>query len=99
VCTQVVIDAGETLWQRKDPDGILALTRLLEAGFLRLAETDPALCATRLPRAFHALTPQVEHPAAVLPWRLCTCCMRRSPHQPAFPPAPCIPLKGWRASH
>mmetsp|Transcript_19672 Transcript_19672/g.54892 ORF Transcript_19672/g.54892 Transcript_19672/m.54892 type:complete len:1497 (+) Transcript_19672:183-4673(+) len=55
----VVIDAGDALWVRKDPDGILALMRLLEAGFLRLAEADPGLCAARLPRAFHALTPQL----------------------------------------
>ena len=58
-CVQVVIDAGDTLWQRKDPDGILALTRLIEAGFLRLADADPGLCAAKLPRAVHALTPQV----------------------------------------
>eukprot|EP00983_Pelagomonas_calceolata_P059968 1146157-Pelagomonas_calceolata.AAC.1 len=57
---EVVIDAGDALWVRKDPDGILALMRLLEAGFLRLAEADPGLCAARLPRAFHALTPQVR---------------------------------------
>jgi hypothetical protein len=59
-CTQVVIDAGDSLWQRKDADGILALTRLVEAGFLRLAESDASLCAAKLPRAFHALTPQVR---------------------------------------
>ncbi|KAF5829827.1 hypothetical protein DUNSADRAFT_15445 [Dunaliella salina] len=62
----VVIDAGDALWVRKDPDGILALTRLLEAGFLRLAEADPGLCAARLPRAFHALTPQLVAVLAAL---------------------------------
>lgn len=56
---QVVMDAGPTLWDRKDADATLGLTRLLEAGFLRLAEAEPGLCAARLPRAFHALTPQV----------------------------------------
>jgi hypothetical protein len=36
----------------------------VEGGFLRLANIDPALCAARLPRAFHALTPNVRNAAA-----------------------------------
>jgi ribosomal RNA-processing protein 12 len=31
----VVLDAGEQLWDRKDADAILSLTRLVETGFIR----------------------------------------------------------------
>lgn len=55
---------AEALWDaRRDPDTTLAATRLLEDGLCRLAGADAALCAARLPRAVHALVPQlaVEH--------------------------------------
>jgi hypothetical protein len=56
---QVVIEAGDEVWQRRDPDVVMSLTQLVEGGMTRLAESDPGLCAARLPRVFHALVPQV----------------------------------------
>ncbi|GLC60588.1 hypothetical protein PLESTB_001631100 [Pleodorina starrii] len=56
----VVIET-ESLWvgSGRDPGLLTALGRLLEGGFSRLAEADPAACAARLPRAVHALVPQL----------------------------------------
>ncbi|KAJ9506030.1 hypothetical protein QJQ45_002495 [Haematococcus lacustris] len=56
----VVINAGDAVWVRSDADAILSLTRLLEGGFIRLAQADPGLCAARLARAVHALVPQLS---------------------------------------
>jgi hypothetical protein len=58
--SQVVIEAGDEVWQRRDPDVVLSLTQLVEGGMTRLAAADPGLCAARLPRVFHALVPQVQ---------------------------------------
>lgn len=56
---QVVVDSDETLWDRRDADTVLSLTRLVEGGFQRLAVADPKLAAARLPRALHVLLPQL----------------------------------------
>ncbi|KAG2424708.1 hypothetical protein HXX76_014284 [Chlamydomonas incerta] len=55
-----VVLETESLWAAgpsRDPGLLTALGRLLEAGFGRLAEADPAAAAARLPRAVHALVP------------------------------------------
>ncbi|PNW69821.1 hypothetical protein CHLRE_19g751197v5 [Chlamydomonas reinhardtii] len=55
-----VVLETESLWASgpgRDPGLLTALGRLLEAGFGRLAEADPAAAAARLPRAVHALVP------------------------------------------
>lgn len=57
---QVVMEAGDVLWNRKDGDLILQLTRFLESGVVTLCENDPALGMARLPRVFHSLAPQVS---------------------------------------
>ncbi|GFR52360.1 hypothetical protein Agub_g14918 [Astrephomene gubernaculifera] len=56
-----VVTDTESLWVGggRDPGLLMALGRLLEGGFSRLAEVDPAACAARLPRAVHALVPQL----------------------------------------
>ncbi|EFJ51860.1 hypothetical protein VOLCADRAFT_87463 [Volvox carteri f. nagariensis] len=56
-----VVTDTESLWvgSGRDPGLLTALGRLLEAGFSKLAEADPAACAARLPRAVHALVPQL----------------------------------------
>ena len=50
---------AEQLWDRRDPDTTVAGIKLVEDGFCRLAAADDALCAARLPRAVHALVPQL----------------------------------------
>ncbi len=60
------MEAEDRLWDRRDADTVLSLTRLVEGGFLRLHELDAELCAARLPRAVHALVPQVGAPRG---WR------------------------------
>ncbi|MEW5303887.1 MAG: hypothetical protein WDW36_006539 [Sanguina aurantia] len=55
----VVVDSDETLWDRRDADTVLSLTRLVEGGFQRLAVADSKLAAARLPRALHVLLPQL----------------------------------------
>lgn len=55
---------AEQLWDRRgDSATTLAATRLVEDGLCRLAAQDASLCASRLPRAFHTLVPQLaaEH--------------------------------------
>ncbi|KAG2487102.1 hypothetical protein HYH03_014215 [Edaphochlamys debaryana] len=56
-----VIVESESLWvgSGRDPGLLMALGRLLEAGFSRLAEVDPVATAARLPRALHCLVPQL----------------------------------------
>eukprot|EP00798_Chlamydomonas_sp_ICE-L_P031076 gene31076-6203_t len=56
----VIVDADDIVWNRRDVDTVMSLTRLVESGFIRLHELDPKLCATKLPRAFHALVPQQD---------------------------------------
>jgi ribosomal RNA-processing protein 12 len=51
--------ACEQLWERRDADITVAAIRLVEEGLRRLAATDPAAATGRLPRAFHALVPQL----------------------------------------
>lgn len=53
------MEAEEALWDRKDADTVLSLTRLVEGGMLALHDKDAGLCAAKLPRAVHALVPQV----------------------------------------
>lgn len=50
---------ADALWERRDADTTVAAIKLLEDGFCRLAAADAALCAARLPRAVHALVPQL----------------------------------------
>lgn len=47
------------LIDRRDPDSVLGVTRLLESGMLTLAKSDQALCTSHLPRVFHALVPHM----------------------------------------
>ncbi|KAL3148459.1 hypothetical protein ABBQ38_013906 [Trebouxia sp. C0009 RCD-2024] len=49
----------ESAWLPKDTDLMLALTKLVETGFVRLHELDPSICAQRLPQALHSLLPQL----------------------------------------
>ncbi len=60
------MEAGDSLWDRKDTDVMMQLTRLLEGGVIALTQRDAQLGAARLPRVFHALVPQVGG-ATVLP--------------------------------
>jgi ribosomal RNA-processing protein 12 len=55
--------AGEASWDRKDAGAALGTTALLEAGLLRLVAADAGAAAALLPRAVHALVPQLasEH--------------------------------------
>lgn len=54
-----VVLAADALWDRRDAGTTVAAIKLVEDGFCRLATADAALCAARLPRAVHALVPQL----------------------------------------
>lgn len=48
------------LIDRKDPDSVLGVTRLIESGMLALAKSDlSGSCSTLLPKAVHALVPHL----------------------------------------
>lgn len=49
----------ESLWNRRDGEVILSLTRLLEGGLLRLQTMDATAAGKLLPRAVHTLVPQL----------------------------------------
>jgi hypothetical protein len=50
----------EAAWDRRDPEGVAAMSRLLEAGFVRLHERDAKLASQHLPLAFRTLVPLVS---------------------------------------
>lgn len=54
---------GEDAWDRRDADAALGTAHLLEQGLLRLHQLDAGAAAALLPRAVHALVPQLasEH--------------------------------------
>lgn len=47
------------LWDRRDADSVISMTRVVESGIQRLREVDAKACAARLPKAVHALVPQL----------------------------------------
>lgn len=58
----VVLESDE-IWDRRNADAVLALTRLVECGMMTLHQKDAGACRQRLPKAFHVLVHQVGRAA------------------------------------
>lgn len=53
------LGAQGSLWERRDGEVVLSLVRLVEGGCLRCHAADPVAAGALLPRAVHALVPQL----------------------------------------
>lgn len=51
--------AEPAAWEARDSDAALALAQLMREGFVALHHAERGLAAVHLPRAFHALVPQL----------------------------------------
>jgi len=70
----------ELRWDDAGADGVSAYSRLIESGFRRLTEADPALSAKGLSRAFHALAPVLASPVEGSRYAASECLQRLAEH-------------------